>query len=165
MEDKKKEAKSQQKLSKPKIVLLSTFALIVLFFFAFGCYGCSYQPISPPDKEEAIDVVARLRNSSWVLDETEGIPTLDELYNLQLMTLTFSAQSQENQQLTMQLEFAGRPVMYGELFYEEALGFSFRLGQDDMPITVVYSQSRDGKTETLTLVGQESNKHCYYLKL
>lgn len=165
MGDTEKKKKKQQRLSKSKKVLLGGFALIVLFLFAFGCYGCSYQPISPPDTEEAVDVVSRLRNSSWALDETDGTPTLDELYNLELRTITFAAQADENQELTMQLEFSNRPAMYGQLFYEEEDGFSFRLGQDVMPITLVYSQSRDGRTETITLVGQESNKHCYYLKL
>ncbi|NCC64101.1 MAG: hypothetical protein EOM15_05555 [Spirochaetia bacterium] len=165
MEDTNKDEKNKQEISKPKIVLLSGFALTILFLFAFGCYGCSYQPISPPNTEQAIDVVTRLRNSSWVLDETDGTPALEELYDLALITIAFSAQSQDDQCLAMELGFARMPAMYGQLVYEEESGFTFSLGQDIMPITVVYSLSRDGKSETLTLVGQESNKHCYYLKL
>ncbi|NCC66386.1 MAG: hypothetical protein EOM15_17250 [Spirochaetia bacterium] len=165
MEDTKHEGKTQQIISKPKVVLLSGFALTVLFLFAFGCYGCSYQPITLPDTEQAIDTMARLRNSSWILDETEGTATLEELYDLALLTISFSPQSQEQQGLSMELGFAHMPAMYGHLFYEEDEGFTFSLGQDVLPITVVYSLSRDGKSETLTLVGQESNKHCYYLKL
>ena len=36
---------------------------------------------------------------------------------------------------------------------------------DALPITISYSQSRDGQSEMVTLVGEESNTHCYYLKI
>lgn len=69
------EKNQKEKLSKPKIAILVTFALVLLFIFTFGCYGCSYQPVfEEPTVEEAIDVVSRLAGNRWVIDDTEGIP-------------------------------------------------------------------------------------------
>ena len=70
------EKNQKEKLSKPKIAILVTFALVLLFIFTFGCYGCSYQPVfEEPTVEEAIDVVSRLGQSMGI-DDTEGIPLL-----------------------------------------------------------------------------------------
>lgn len=154
-----------EKLSKTKIAILTVFSLVMLFLLAFSCYGCSYQPINPPQEEEAIDVVARLANTSWQLDETEGTPTLSELYDLVLSSISFSGRDAGLQQLDMDLTLRDEPSASGTLLFVPDEGFGFLFEGDLLPIQVVYDVSRDGNTETLTLVGEESNGRMYYLKI
>ncbi len=161
--EQEKDPKKEIPLS--KVIILSTFALVVLFIFAFACcYGCTYQPITPPDPEEAVDVIAQLEESNWVLDDAEGVPVLQELGGRELSTIAFSIQDSESELLPMQLGFAGLPKISGTLAYEEDSGFTFMMGNQALNVEVVYSQSKDKKTETLTLKGKDSNIHCYYLK-
>lgn len=161
-----KEKQEETKAERTKVIVLSGFALVVLFIFAFGCYGCSYQPITPPDPEEAVDVTVRLIGSSWVLDDAQGTQEgLDELHNMVLDSIVFSdRQSNPDEELSLSLQFADVPPLSGALIYQEEEGFLLSIENSPYPVNVVYSQSKDGKTETLTLKGQESNIHCYYLK-
>ncbi|WP_321300378.1 hypothetical protein [uncultured Sphaerochaeta sp.] len=161
-----KEKQEETKAERTKVIVLSGFALVVLFIFAFGCYGCSYQPITPPDPEEAVDVTVRLIGSSWVLDDAQGTQEgLDELHNMVLDSIVFSdRQTNPDEELSLSLQFADVPPLSGALIYQEEEGFLLSIENSPYPVNVVYSQSKDGKTETLTLKGQESNIHCYYLK-
>ncbi|WP_320121940.1 hypothetical protein [uncultured Sphaerochaeta sp.] len=161
-----KEKQEETKAERTKVIVLSGFALVVLFIFAFGCYGCSYQPITPPDPEEAVDVTVRLIGSSWVLDDAQGTQEgLDELHNMVLDSIVFSdRQTNPDEELSLSLQFADVPPLSGALIYQEEEGFLLSIENLPYPVNVVYSQSKDGKTETLTLKGQESNIHCYYLK-
>ncbi len=161
-----KEKQEETKAERTKVIVLSGFALVVLFIFAFGCYGCSYQPITPPDPEEAVDVTVRLIGSSWVLDDAQGTQKgLDELHNMVLDSIVFSdRQTNPDQELSLSLQFADVPPLSGALIYQEEEGFLLSIENSPYPVNVVYSQSKDGKTETLTLKGQESNIQCYYLK-
>jgi hypothetical protein len=161
-----KEKQEETKAERTKVIVLSGFALVVLFIFAFGCYGCSYQPITPPDPKEAVDVTSRLIGSSWVLDDAQGTPEgLDELHNMVLDSILFSdRQTNPDQELSLSLQFTDVPPLSGSLLYQEDAGFLLSIENAPYPVSVVYSQSKDGKTETLTLKGQESNIQCYYLK-
>lgn len=161
-----KEKQEETKAERTKVIVLSGFALVVLFIFAFGCYGCSYQPITPPDPEEAVDVTVRLIGSSWVLDDAQGTQEgLEELHNMVLDSIVFSdRQTNPDEELSLSLQFADVPPLSGALIYQEEEGFLLSIENSPYPVNVVYSQSKDGKTETLTLKGQESNIHCYYLK-
>ena len=161
-----KEKQEETKAERTKVIVLSGFALVVLFIFAFGCYGCSYQPITPPDPEEAVDVTVRLIGSSWVLDDAQGTQEgLEELHNMVLDSIVFSdRQSNPDEELSLSLQFADVPPLSGALIYQEEEGFLLSIENSPYPVNVVYSQSKDGKTETLTLKGQESNIQCYYLK-
>jgi len=161
-----KEKQEETKTERTKVIVLSGFALVVLFIFAFGCYGCSYQPITPPDPDEAIDVTSSLIGSSWVLDDAQGTQEgLDELHNMVLDSIVFSdRQTNPDEELSLSLQFADVPPLSGALIYQEEEGFLLSIENLPYPVNVVYSQSKDGKTETLTLKGQESNIHCYYLK-
>ena len=159
------ETKQNEKLSKPKIAILATFALVLLFIFTFGCYGCSYQPVfEEPTIEEAIDVVSRLAGNRWEIDDTEGIPALPELFGLCLKEISFGSAVVQASELEMTLTTTNRVVLYGRLVFDEEGGFSLHYDGQALPITINYSQSRDGNSEMVTLVGQESNTHCYYLK-
>lgn len=166
MEENQNEKKQNEKLSKPKIAILVCFALVLLFIFTFGCYGCSYQPIAEePTVEEAIDVVSRLAGNRWQLDDTEGDTALPEFYGISLQEISFGTVKAQASELEMELLATDMPVMYGRLVFQEDDGFDFTYDGNVLPIEVVYSQSRDGKSEIVTLVGEESNIHCYYLKL
>ncbi|NLE16228.1 MAG: hypothetical protein GX626_10210 [Spirochaetales bacterium] len=159
------EKNQKEKLSKPKIAILVTFALVLLFIFTFGCYGCSYQPVfEEPTVEEAIDVVSRLAGNRWVIDDTEGIPPFAELFGLCLKELSFGSAAVQASELEATLTATNKAVLYGRLVFDEEGGFSLHYDGQALPITINYSQSRDGNSEMVTLVGQESNTHCYYLK-
>ncbi|MGE4585450.1 MAG: hypothetical protein AB7C91_12445 [Sphaerochaeta sp.] len=158
------EKQPTKKIGKARMAILSSFAAVVLFLFAFGCYGCSYQPIEAPSEEEAVNVIERLADTVWELDTAEGKPTLPELWDQSLETLAFGTNDTQNQQLEMHLTIEGFPPLYGNLVYAQEEGFDFEVDSQTLPITVVYSQSRDGSNETLTLVGDQSNTHLYYLK-
>lgn len=154
------------KRKKLKILILSTFTLVVLLIFTFGCYGCSYQPITPPDPEEALAVSSLLVGTSWILDEAEGPQEgLEEFHTIPLETLQFNENkpSQEGT-LSLLVKFRGEPPLSATLSYQNKEGFSLTIENTPYPVSVVYSQSKNGKTETLTLKGQKSNIQCYYLK-
>ena len=160
------EKKQNEKLSKPKIAILATFALVLLFIFTFGCYGCSYQPVfKEPTIDEAIDVVSRLAGNRWEIDDTEGIPVLPELFGLSLKEISFGNAVVQASELEMTLTATNRAVLFGRLVFDEDGGFAMYYEGDALPITISYSQSRDGQSEMVTLVGEESNTHCYYLKI
>ncbi|MGE4454969.1 MAG: hypothetical protein AB7D92_10585 [Sphaerochaeta sp.] len=158
--------KEETKEERTKIIVLSGFALVVLFLFAFGCYGCSYQPITPPDPDMAIDVTERLAGTTWGIDEAEGAQeSLDEFGSMVLHTITFSETKKEPEgELSLLLWFDENPEVAGRLSYQEGTGFYLTIENTPCPVSVVYSQSKDGLSETLTLKGQESNIQCYYLK-
>ncbi len=138
---------------------------MLLFIFTFGCYGCSYQPVfEEPTIEEAIDVVSRLAGNRWEIDDTEGIPALPELFGLCLKEISFGSAVVQASELEMTLTATNRAVLFGRLVFNEDGGFAMYYEGDVLPITISYSQSRDGNSEMVTLVGQESNTHCYYLK-
>ncbi len=164
MEENKQE-KPEQKIKKPQIVLLSVFAMVVLFLLAFGCYGCSYQSPEVPDEMQAVDVLSSLAHTSWELDTAMGETSLEELGGMVLQSLSFAARDEEASSLAVDLLFSQSSPLPAQVVYEEEQGFSLVMENQPLGVEIVYSQSRDGQTETITLVGETSNVHCYYLKI
>lgn len=164
MEEKQQE-KEKVVITPGQSVILGAFALVVIFLFAFGCYGCSYQPIiSVPDEGEAAGVLSRLIDTQWALDDTEGVVVLDELGSA-LLTLSFIDAPSEEYALTVNYTLQGQPPKVGALSWDGEDGFTLTVGRKANILKIVYSRSRDGKTETLTVRGSESNRQCYYLKV
>ena len=56
----------------------------------------------------------------------------------------------------------GYPPTYIELIYRERYGFVMESGNTVFPVKILYSASKDGKREGLTMIGNESNAHCIY---
>lgn len=160
----KKENMEMRKIRKPELAMLISFALVMLFLLAFGCYGCSYQSITPPDAEEAVDIFSKIANSTWTLDTAQGVPTLVELQDMVLNDIQFSSVNHQDNHIPGLLSFDGSMQLPITLHHNENEGMYLRSGDIEFDIKVVYSQSKDLKTETLALVGRQSNIHCYYLK-
>lgn len=156
--------KTKLTLGKAHVAMLSVSATVLVFILAFSCYGCSYQPISPPTPEEAKATFGSLYNSTWVLDTAMGVPTLTEVYGLSVAQFVIEKKHAENESASAEMCFSGRPSMLVELKYEEGYGFTIESGSQKFAVKLLYSASKDGKSETLTMIGNESNTHCYYLK-
>ena len=152
------------KLTKPKIAMLSLAAGVLVFLMAFSCYGCSYQPMTPPEPEEAKENMDKLYNTKWELDTAEGSSFLSEMHDLVIMKIEFGSKSTDSEFIATEMFPSGRPSISALLGYREDYGFYLKNGTMEFAIKVSYSQSKDEKTETLTLIGNESNTHCYYLK-
>ena len=94
-------------------------------------------------------MTSRLIGSSWVLDDAQGTQEgLDELHNMDLDSILFSDRlTNPDQELSLSLQFADVPPLSGALIYQEEEGFLLSIENSPYPVNVVYSQSKDGKTE------------------
>ncbi|NMA23834.1 MAG: hypothetical protein GX938_10060 [Spirochaetales bacterium] len=166
MEEKNVEKKEvvKNKIGGAQIAILSGFGLILIFVFAFGCYGCSYQPsITIPGQDEAVFTLELLKDSNWALDTAEGETALPELKNAVIDNLAFGT-FVDDTSLKLQLLAKGKTPIVSLLSYDEGTGFSIIFEGKELPIKVVYSQSKDGTNEVIILRGNESNTQCYYLR-
>ena len=162
----KKEAKAKKKLTlgRAHVAMLSVSATVLVFILAFSCYGCSYQPISPPTPEEAEVTFKGLYNSTWELDTAMGVTSLEELNKIAVQKFVIATKHEQNESASTTMYLEGMPPMLVELAYTEGFGFSIESGGQKFAVKLLYSTSKDGKSETLTMIGNESNIHCYYLK-
>ncbi|NLL24713.1 MAG: hypothetical protein GX261_04500 [Spirochaetales bacterium] len=161
MSSKQEETK---KVGKAQVIILSTFAVIVVALSVFGCYGCSYHPVSPPTPEEALSIVERIRETVWELDEAGEVKTIGELGG-KLKTIEILSSGVEGVSLDVLLEFENSMPKEGKLLFLEDSGFSLSESGIPLNVTIVFSNSKDGNSETLTLKGNESNSYLYYLKI
>ena len=170
--EKSKKGKTEEKatektklvLGKGQVAMLSVSATVLIFIMAFSCYGCSYQPITPPTPEEARTTFDNLYNSTWVLDTTVGTPTLIEFSDMAIMQLDIEQKRAESEGANTTIHISGTSPVQADLTYQEGYGFVLSAGDITFPVKLHYSASKDGKSETLTMIGNESNTHCYYLK-
>lgn len=162
-EDKAKK-KTKFVLGKSHVAMLSISATVLVFILAFSCYGCSYQPITPPTPEEAKVTFESLYNSTWVLDTASGVTTLEEMDNIPVERFDIQKKQDDTEGASATMHMEGIPPMEVELKYQEGYGFTINIGSDTFAVKLLYSASKDGKNETLTMIGNESNTHCYYLK-
>ncbi len=156
--------KKKLKLGKVHVAMLSVSATVLIFILAFSCYGCSYQPITPPTPEEAGLTFKGLYNSTWELDTAMGVTSLEELNDIPVQRFVIDKKHAENESASTTMYFKEMPPMLIELAYKEGYGFSIESGGQEFAVKLLYSASKDGKSETFTMIGNESNTHCYYLK-
>ena len=161
MSSKQEETK---KVGKAQVIILSTFAVIIVALSVFGCYGCSYHPVSPPTSEEALSIVERIRETVWELDEAGEVKTIGELGG-KLKTIEILSSGVEGVSLDVLLEFENSMPKEGKLLFLEDSGFSLSESGIPLNVTIVFSNSKDGTNETITLKGNESNSYLYYLKI
>jgi hypothetical protein len=160
----KKEKTARQKMTKPQIAMLAmAFAALVLIM-AFSCYGCSYQPVTPPDTEEALDVFGNLYATTWDLDTAAGTPELEELGNDTVSQISFGTTLNDKGQLPVTLELGKSPTLSTLMAFREGYGFYLLVHGQELPVKITYSQSKDEKTETVTFIGTECNEHLYFLR-
>ena len=152
------------KLGRMHVAMLSVSATVLVFILAFSCYGCSYQPIDAPTPEEAQVTFQGLYNSIWELDTAMGETTLKEMGGYTVQKFVIEKKDAENESASTTIVFKGVPSVLVELAYREGYGFYLSTGKDEFAVKLLYSTSKDGKSETLTMIGNESNTHCYYLK-
>ena len=160
----KTKTKKKLKLGKAHVAMLSVSTTVLVFILAFSCYGCSYQPITPPTPEEAEVTFENLYNSTWELDTAMGVTALEEMYNLPVERFVIEGKHADNESASTTMFLKGCPETYVELSYREGYGFTLASGDQEFAVKLLYSASKDGKSETLTMIGNESNTHCYYLK-
>ncbi len=161
MSSKQEETK---KVGKAQVIILSTFAVIVVALSVFGCYGCSYHPVSPPTPEEALSIVERIRETVWELDEAGEVKTIGELGG-KLKTIEILSSGVEGVSLDVLLEFENSMPKEGKLLFLEDSGFSLSESGIPLNVTIVFSNSKDGNSETLTLKGNGVEFYLYYLKI
>ncbi len=161
-----KKAKPKMKLvlSKAHVAMLSVSSTVLVFILAFSCYGCSYQPITPPTLEEAEVAFDRLYSSTWELDTAMGVTALEEMQNTPVLKFVIERKDANRESANVAMYLQGYPPTYIELVYREGYGFVIKSGNTEFPVKILYSASKDGKSETLTMIGNESNTHCYYLR-
>ncbi|WP_320128470.1 hypothetical protein [uncultured Sphaerochaeta sp.] len=159
-----KTEKEPEKLTKPKIAMLIMALVALIFIMAFSCYGCSYQNLTPPDEQEAQDSFKSMYATTWKLDKQGDASSLSEMNNMEVASLAFSNAKNEEGFLSTILGLTDFPSLTAQLGFRQDYGFYLRTNGKDLPIKVTYSSSKDGKTETITLMGEESNIYCYYLK-
>lgn len=162
--EEKAQAKGKLKLGRAHVAMLSVSATVLVFILAFSCYGCSYQPITPPTAEEAEATFENLYDSTWELDTAMGVTALEEMSGIPVERFVIEGKNAGNESASMAMFLQGCPPMFVELTYKEAYGFSIESGSQQFAVKILYSASKDGKSETLTMIGNESNIHCYYLK-
>ncbi|MDY0290353.1 MAG: hypothetical protein RBR15_16115 [Sphaerochaeta sp.] len=161
----KAKEKTKVVLGKGQVAMLSISATVMVFILAFSCYGCSYQPITPPTLEEAKGSFESLYNSTWVLDKAAGVPpTLTEMHNQPVEKFVIDHKQQDKERASTTMHIPGIPPVQAELSYRDEYGFVLTSGAMTFDVKLLYSSSKDGKSETLTMIGNESNTHCYYLK-
>lgn len=158
------QTKKKLKLTKPHVAMISACATTLVFFLAFSCYGCSYQPVSPPTQEEAKASFEKMYNSTWILDTAEGVPTLPEIGGQTIEKIVIEQKRQDSTSVSASLYIPRNAPILVQLTYQEGYGFLMKTGSTLLPCKILYSVSKDGKSETLTLLGNDSNTHCYYLK-
>ena len=165
-QEKAKKAKNTTKivLGKGQVAMLSISATVLVFILAFSCYGCSYQPVTPPSPEEAKVTLDTLYNTTWVLDDTMGVPTLSELGNQAVERFVIDEKRVDSEETNTTMYLKDSPPLRIELLYKEGYGFTIKSGSKTFAVKILYSASKDGKSETLTMIGNESKTHCYYLK-
>ncbi len=163
-EKKEKPTEIKLKLGKAHVAMLSVTATVLVFILAFSCYGCSYQPIIPPTPEEAEITFDGLYNSTWELDTAMGVTALEEMHDIPVQRFVIDKKHVDNESASMTLYFEEMPPLGVELAYKEDFGFTIDSGSMEFDVKLLYSTSKDGKSETLTMIGNESNIHCYYLK-
>ena len=156
--------KKKLTLGRAHVAMLSVSATVLVFILAFSCYGCSYQPITPPTPDEAGVTFDRLYNSTWELDSAMGVPALTELEGLPVLKFVIEGKDGESESAVAAMYLQGYPPTYVELVYREGYGFVIQSGSTEFPVKILYSSSKDGESETLTMIGNESNTHCYYLR-
>ena len=161
-----KKAKTKMKLvlSKAHVAMLSVSSTVLIFILAFSCYGCSYQPITPPTLEEAEVAFDRLYSSTWELDTAMGVTALEEMQNTPVLKFVIGIKDPNRESANVAIYLQGYPPTNIELSYREGYGFVMESGDTEFPVKILYSASKDGKSETLTMIGNESNTHCYYLR-
>jgi len=160
----KAKAKSKLKLGRAHVAMLSVSATVLVFILAFSCYGCSYQPITPPTAEEAEVTFESLYDSTWELDTAMGVTALEEMGGRPVEKFVIEGKNADNESASTDMFCQGCPPMSVELMYREGFGFVLMSGTQEFKVKLLYSASKDGKSETLTMIGNESNTHCYYLK-
>ncbi len=154
----------KQKIGKGQMIILSTFFVVVIALSVFGCYGCSYQPVKPPTPNEALSITERIKGTTWKLDEAGGPTTIKEL-PAKLKSIEILTSGVEGQTINVLLAFDKNAKKQGQLIYLEGTGFTIQEGGLRFDVTIVFSNSRDGNSETLTLKGNDSNTYLYYLKI
>jgi hypothetical protein len=162
--EEKAKVKKRLTLGRAHVAMLSVSATVLVFILAFSCYGCSYQPITPPTPEEAEVTFKGLYSSTWELDTTMGVTSLEELNNIAVLKFVIATKHAENESASTTMYLKDMPPVLVELVYTEGYGFSIESGGQKFAVKLLYSASKDGKSETLTMIGNESNIHCYYLK-
>ena len=162
-EEKPKE-KKKLTFNRIHIAMLSVSATVLVFILAFSCYGCSYQPVTPPSPEEAKVTLETLYNTTWILDDTMGVPTLSELGNQAVERFVIDEKRVDSEETNTTMFLKNSPPLRIELLYKEGYGFTIKSGSKTFAVKILYSASKDGKSETLTMIGNESKTHCYYLK-
>jgi len=162
------EEKSEEKttVTTGQAIMLSSFFLVMLFIFAFGCYGCAYQsPLTVVGTEEGHATLVRLAGTTWRLDTEAGEPNIPELYGLVITDLAFEEEVNDDGSLNMVMEVKGKLPVQGALRYDEDLGIILIYNTLETLVRASWSSSKDGKTETITFRGGDSNIQCYYLKI
>lgn len=158
-------SKEKRSIGNGKVAILSGYALILLFLFAFGCYGCAYQsPFDVPEESEAQTTLRHLGNTAWRLDSAAGEATLPELGGMVITTVSFDADLDPDGTLRASLGVKGRMPMVAHLRYDAEHGIVMEADCLKSPVKVSVSSSKDGKNETITFKGRESNTQCYYLR-
>ncbi len=167
MDEKSKEkSNGAATVGKSQIVMLSAFFLVMLFICAFSCYSCSYQsPLTPLDEGEGRAVLTRLAGSSWTLDATEGETTLPELGELVITGLVFEDELAADGTLEVSVGVKGKLPIQGALLRDEAGSIILFFDEVETPVRVSWSSSKDGRSETITFRGGDSNRQCYFLKI
>jgi hypothetical protein len=100
----------------------------------------------------------------WELDEAGEVKTIEELGG-KLKTIEILSTGVEGVSLDVVLEFENSMPKEGKLLFLEESGFSLSESGLLLDVTIVFSNSKDGNSETLTLKGNESNSYLYYLKI
>ena len=158
------EVKQNEKSSigSDKIAILSGYALVLLFLFAFGCYGCAYQsPLVVPDEGEAHATLTRLSDTSWHLDTAAGEQPMPELSNMVITTIVFDPDLEADGSLRASLGVKNRTPLVAHFAYDEGHGIMMMFGDQESSVKVSYSASKDGKNETITFRASETNTQCY----
>ena len=157
--------KEKSSIGNGKKAILSSYVLVLLFLFAFGCYGCSYQPPTVvPSEDEAAFTLLRLYDTEWEIDSGGGVQTLPELYGMAITGIVFSSGLDERGFLMASLTVQNRTPLIAHFSYDEARGIVMKFGDSESLVKVSHSSSKDGKMETITFRGSESNLQLYFLK-
>ena len=93
-----------------------------------------------------------------------GVIALEEMLDTPVLKFVIEGKDGESESAVVAMYLEGYPPTYVELRYREGYGFVMESGNTVFPVKILYSASKDGKSETLTMIGDESNTHCYYLR-
>lgn len=160
-----KKTQTKVKLGKAQVAMLSIASAVLVFLLAFSCYGCSYQPPLPPSLEEAEQTFSGLYNATWELDTAMGTPVLPEIFNMAVEKIVISKRNPYAESSSAFISVPMRPDIGVDIVYKDGYGFLLQSGDEIVfNVKLLYSKSKDEKTEIVTLIGNESNTRCYYLK-